>query len=193
MDLRRITEETHHDQRLDPAVEGLRRTARAVLPDGEVTDALRGRQLGHALHPALTDLPIGFWTGAWLLDLFGGRRSRPAADAFVGLGVLCALPTAATGLADWTRLPREEQRTGIVHLAANLTATFLYTASFLHRRRGQRIRGVVLGMAGAAAATAGGYLGGHLAFGAAGSDPGEASGNGHDAAYVPDAGLHHAS
>lgn len=193
MDLRRITEEIDHDERLDPAVDGLQRAAGAVLPEGEVTDALRGKPLGHALHPALTDLPIGFWTSAWLLDLLGGRRSRPAADAFVGLGVLCALPTAATGLADWTQLPREKQRSGVVHLAANVAATFLYTASFLHRRRDHRVRGVLLGMAGAAAATAGGYLGGHLAFGGADADPRQASGNGHDATYVPDPALHHAS
>ena len=193
MDLRRITEQIDHDERLDPAVEGLKRAAHAVLPEGEATDALRGKPLGHALHPALTDLPIGFWTSAWLLDLLGGRRSRPAADAFVGLGVVFALPTAATGLADWTQLPRDKQRSGIVHLAVNLGATFLYTASFLHRRRGHRVRGVLLGTAGAAAATTGAYLGGHIAFGGAEADPRPAGGNGHDATYVPDAALHHAS
>ena len=30
-----------------------------------------GRWAGHALHPALSDLPIGFWSGSLLLDLVG--------------------------------------------------------------------------------------------------------------------------
>ncbi len=51
-------------------------------------DLLTGRWLGHAVHPVLTDLPIGFWTSAFTLDLIGGRRSRAAAQRLVGLGVL---------------------------------------------------------------------------------------------------------
>src|SRR3954447_12122372 len=53
---------------------------------------LGGDWLGHPLHPMLTDLPIGFWTGSFLLDIFGGRKSRRASAAFVGLGVASAAP-----------------------------------------------------------------------------------------------------
>jgi nitrite reductase/ring-hydroxylating ferredoxin subunit/uncharacterized membrane protein len=116
------------------------------------------------LHPVLTDLPIGFWTSAFVLDLVGGRRARPAADALVGIGVAAALPTAATGLADWSDLDKAARRSGIVHAAANVAATTLYGLSFLARRRGHRAGGVVLGLVGAAAASAGGFLGGHLAY-----------------------------
>jgi nitrite reductase/ring-hydroxylating ferredoxin subunit/uncharacterized membrane protein len=136
----------------------------AVLPSGPVKDALHGVWLGHPLHPVLTDLPIGFWTSAVVLDLVGGRGARPAADALVGIGVAAALPTAATGLADWSDLDEPVRRAGIVHAAANVAATALYGLSFLARRRGQRARGVALGLAGAAAATAGGFLGGHLVY-----------------------------
>jgi nitrite reductase/ring-hydroxylating ferredoxin subunit len=82
----------------------------------------------------------------------------------VGLGVAAALPTAAAGLADWSDLNKPERRTGVVHAAANLVATALYGLSFLARRRGHRTGGVLLGLAGATAATAGGFLGGHLAY-----------------------------
>ena len=34
-----------------------------------------GRWLGHPLHPALSDLPIGFWAGSMLLDLINGDPS----------------------------------------------------------------------------------------------------------------------
>jgi len=129
-----------------------------------VKDALHGTWLGHPLHPSLTDLPIGFWTSAFVLDLIGGRRSQRAADALVGLGVLSALPTAAAGAADWSEMNESDKRAGLVHALTNITATSLYALSFVSRKRGRRATGVLLGMAGAATATAGGYLGGHLSF-----------------------------
>jgi nitrite reductase/ring-hydroxylating ferredoxin subunit/uncharacterized membrane protein len=149
---------------LDRLAGRLRTVVSAALPPGPVKDALHGVGLGHPLHPVLTDLPIGFWTSAWVLDLVGGRRARPAADALVGLGVVAALPTAAAGLADWSELFEPEQRTGTAHSLATATATVLYGASYLARRRGRRGGGIALGMAGAAAATVGGFLGGHLVY-----------------------------
>ena len=149
---------------LDRLAEPARRAVTALLGAGPVKDALQGAWLGHAAHPMLTDLPIGFWTSAFVLDLVGGRRSRGAADAFVGLGVVSAVPTAAAGLADWSELDAPERRRGLVHAVMNLLATVLYGMSFVERLRGRRRRGVMLGLAGASAATAGGYLGGHLVY-----------------------------
>jgi hypothetical protein len=45
----------------------VQRAVAAVLPRGPAKDALHGVSLGHPLHPLLTDLPIGFWTSAWVL------------------------------------------------------------------------------------------------------------------------------
>ena len=154
---------------LDRIADPLGRVADTVLADPKVDGLLRGEWLGHPVHPALSDLPIGFWTSAFVLDLCG-RRFRGAADLMVAAGVVTALPTAAAGLADWRQRDRGERRIGIVHAAANSLALFLYLTSLAHRRRGHRFRGLVLGMAGAAAATAGGYLGGALAFGASSQD-----------------------
>lgn len=131
----------------------------------EAQALLRGEWLGHPLHPALTDLPIGFWTSAWALDIVGGRRCATAATALVGLGVLSAVPTAAAGVADFVDMPREKQRVGVVHAACNLAATAAYAASFVARIRGRRGRGIAWGFLGAGVATIGGYLGGHLVFG----------------------------
>lgn len=122
------------------------------------------RWLGHSMHPPLTDLPIGFWTSAWLLDLVGGARSAPAARKLVGFGVLTALPTAAAGLGDLHYLDREHQRIGVVHAAANTVALVLFAMSWRKRGKGQRARGIALTWLGAIAATAGGALGGALAF-----------------------------
>src|SRR5699024_862921 len=67
-----------------------------------VKNTLTGTWLGHPLHPLLTDLPIGLWTGASFLDVFGGKKGAPAAQKLVGLGILAAIPTAATGESDWS-------------------------------------------------------------------------------------------
>jgi uncharacterized membrane protein len=139
------------------------RAVDVVLDDGR-KDLLRGRWLGHPVHPLFVALPIGSWLNASLLDLVGGRRSAPAADLLVGFGVVAALPTAATGVADWSDTTGEARRVGLVHAAANVAALGLLTSSWVARRRGRRLRGVALALAGNAAISVGGYLGGHLAY-----------------------------
>jgi nitrite reductase/ring-hydroxylating ferredoxin subunit/uncharacterized membrane protein len=164
MDPRNLGERLEGNEALDRFSRPVEQVVGKLIPRGRFKDTLHGVWLGHPLHPLLTDLPIGFWTSAFVLDLAGGRRARTAADTLVGLGVLTALPTAAAGVADWSELNQPERRTGLVHATANLTATALYGLSLLARRRGRRTTGVILGMAGATAATLGGFLGGHLTF-----------------------------
>lgn len=146
----------------DDVVEPVRRRVQAMIPPGPVKDAASGTALGHTLHPMLTDLPIGCWTSAMVLDLVGGRAARPAAQHLIGLGVLTALPAAATGAADWSDTSGTATRVGAAHAVSNTVALACYTASWMARRRGHHFRGVALGMLGAGAATVGGYLGGHL-------------------------------
>lgn len=178
MDVRKIGDQLEGEQRLDALVGPLNRFAASV--PSEIKRPLQGQTLGHPLHPMLTDLPIGFWTSAWVLDIVGGRRAARVATAMVGLGVVTAVPTAAAGLADWSELSERKQRAGVVHAVANLVATALYASSFVARCRGQRFRGVALGMAGASAATIGGYLGGHLVFGTQVPDDVPSSGDADD-------------
>jgi uncharacterized membrane protein len=149
---------------LDRLVDPLLAVAERLLADRPRDAVLTGEWLGHPVHPVLTDLPIGFWTSSFVLDFTGGRNRR-ASDVLVGLGLLSALPTMASGLADWRRRERRDQRIGVVHAVANTGAWLLYLLSLGHRVRGNRLRGVAFGLAGATAATVGGYLGGHLAFG----------------------------
>ena len=99
-----------------------------LLRPGPVVDALSGKALGHPAHPALVSAPIGCWTGALVADLAGEPR---AGRILTGLGVLSALPVAATGASDWADTTGAEQRVGVVHLGLNLAATVL-----LRRRRG---------------------------------------------------------
>lgn len=148
---------------LDGAVDVVDRLARPIVGRPPVRRLLGGRWLGHSLHPLMTDLPIGAWTSAMLLDLFGGRRAAPAATALVAFGVATAAPTAATGVSDWLVLDRRLQRVGVVHALTNDVATACYAASLVARLRGRRATGIKLGLVGGLVATVGGLLGGHLA------------------------------
>jgi len=148
-------------ERLVPVTKGIASLLGGAARPGSQT---RGASLGHALHPVLTDLPLGCWTSASLLDLFGGRNSRPAATMLVGAGALAAVPTAATGLADWTTLAGGDRRVGSVHALTNSAALVLYLASLRARLRGRHLQGVALALSGGGLAAGAGYLGGHLAM-----------------------------
>ncbi len=150
---------------LDLAVEALEGCSEG-LNGSPLGPVLAGDWLGHAVHPALTDLPIGFWTSASVVDLVGGHAGRPIARHLVGLGVLSAVPTVLTGLSEYSRLGAPgDRRVGAVHGLGNAVAIGCYVASWRDRRRGRNLRGIAWSVVGGSVATFTGYLGGHLAFG----------------------------
>ena len=73
---------------MDQPAEAVAKVVRDTVQAGAAKDALSGVWLGHALHPLLTDLPIGTYTSAVLLDWLGGKAGRTAADRLIGLGLL---------------------------------------------------------------------------------------------------------
>ena len=160
--------------RLDAVVARLARAERLDRVAGRVAGAVdrvrpaalvdSASWLGHPLHPALTDLPIGFWTSAWVFDLVGGPETRATAQTLIGLGVVSAVPTVVTGMSDWAGTTGEARRIGFVHGAVNSVGVVCYGASWLARRRGHHAAGVALGMVGATAATLAAYFGGHLVY-----------------------------
>src|SRR4051794_2048202 len=152
------TERLESASALDSVVNAVRPLADALVADPARRDALRGTWLGHALHPVLTDLPIGFWTSALALDLAGGPMARPAATRLVGLGLLTVGPTAVTGWAEWAATGQREQRVGVVHATANVVAVLLFASSWRARRRGDFARGKASGMLAASVLGLGGYL-----------------------------------
>jgi len=123
---------------------------------------LRSQLIGHALHPLLTDLPLGFWTAATALDVRGRPEDRAASRWLVGAGLAAAGPTALTGLAEWAPTGKEAQRVGALHGALNAAATGLYLVSFVARSRRRHGLGVATALAGATLTGVSGYLGGHL-------------------------------
>jgi nitrite reductase/ring-hydroxylating ferredoxin subunit len=144
---------------LDEIAEPLQDAVRA-LPQ-PVRNVLDGVWFGNPLHPALTDVPLGAWTAALVLDLAGSE----AADSALAVGILGAVPTALTGLNDWSHLKDDERRIGTVHALLNTIGLALNVASLVARRNGHRRLGRVLsGMAYAGTAFSA-HLGGHLSFG----------------------------
>src|SRR6478735_4121789 len=152
---------------LDQPAEAVAKWARGAIPKGPVKDVLSGVPLGHAGHPLMTDVPIGTWTSAAILDIVGGTQSQAAARRLIATGILASLPTAASGLNDWadtTPASDEVRRVGAVHGLLNVAALGLYAASLAARRAGNQGRGVALGLVGLGALGASGHLGGHLSY-----------------------------
>jgi nitrite reductase/ring-hydroxylating ferredoxin subunit/uncharacterized membrane protein len=147
---------------LDPAVSAVKKGVDRVIRPQWLRDVLHGVPIGHALHPLMILAPAGAWLSVAGLDLVPGTER--ASRLLVGAGVVSALPTAAAGFTDWSRLHAQQQRVGIVHSVANLLATGLYAASYVQRRRGKQLSGKLLGYAGLALISGGGYLGGHLSY-----------------------------
>ncbi len=142
------------------------RAVRGVLSPGAVKDALSGTWLGHALHPALTDVVIGSFLGAAALDLVGGEAGSAAGERLIMVGIAAYLPTAAAGASDWIdgESDTRVKRIGIVHAGANAAALWLNIGSLAARRRGARGTGALLSGLGAGVMMVGGYLGGHLSL-----------------------------
>jgi hypothetical protein len=158
----RAAEAIENAESIDPLVGRVNAAVRRLLPPGRLRDVLRGAPIGHPLHPVAILVPAGAWICSAVLDLIPG--SRRASQTLIGVGLLSALPAVSAGIADWSALDSKQQRVGVVHGTANLTAIALYSASYVMRRRGKMTAGKMLGFLGIAVFSASGYLGTHLAY-----------------------------
>jgi len=163
----RVLQALENAEPLDAPGQAIAKSARGAVGPGALKDAISGTWLGHALHPLLTDLVIGSFVSATVLDVIGGDSDGKAAERLIAVGIASYPPTALTGTSDWadTELadPRV-RRVGLAHAAANAAALGLYAASLKSRRGGNTARGKALGLAGSAALAAGGFLGAHMSY-----------------------------
>ena len=134
----------------------------------KIKNFLHGTWLGHPLHPVITDVPIGAWTAAAVLDgleLAGKIKYKAGADAAIALGLAGAVGSAVTGLTDWTGTTKKKRKIGLMHGILNLSATALYTTSLILRnRKGSRNTAITLAMFGYGVTAIAAYLGGHLVY-----------------------------
>ncbi len=151
-------------ERVDAPVAALGRIADRLLRSPPVVDGLRGTWAGHALHPLLTDFPLGAWMAASFLDLFGGGGDESGLASPRRLWPPGRRADRRAGLAEWQATNGVVRRVGVTHAAVNSTARLLYAGSWAARRRGAPQVGVALGLGGGVVAFVGGYLGGHLSL-----------------------------
>lgn len=168
-----VTEIIDRQDWIDPVADPLQNAiAGAFASQGEtgeaVEDFLHGKWLGHSLHSTLTDVPIGAWTVAAVLDVVeaktGDDKYAPGADAAIAIGLCGAASAAVTGLTDWHKTEGTAKRLGLIHGLLNISATALFASSLVMRKRNDRATGRTLGWLGYAIVSASAYLGGELVY-----------------------------
>src|SRR5260370_19146696 len=134
----------------------------------KIKDLLNGTWLGHPLHPVLTDVPLGTWTGMMMLDLVQLNNEDEgiarASDILLALGIAGATGAAVAGATDWSDLADTDRRVGMVHGLLNGSALLTNIAALVLRLTGKRPAGMALPTIGYLTSLCAAYLGGELAF-----------------------------
>lgn len=134
---------------------------------------LNGTWLGHPLHPAITDVPIGAWLLAvifdivWLVSPAATVWAARGAEVAVIVGILGAIGAAVTGLADWSDSYGAERTVGLYHAGLNSLALILFIISAALRlgaSNGASVATVVLDIVGLVSVLVAAYLGGDMVF-----------------------------
>jgi nitrite reductase/ring-hydroxylating ferredoxin subunit/uncharacterized membrane protein len=95
-----------------------------------VRDFLNGRWLGHPIHPALTDLPIGILLLVIVFDVLG----EPVAALFaLAFGILTMLAAAVAGFADYADTDGRARQRATLHSVLMIVALLGYLLSFFFR------------------------------------------------------------
>jgi nitrite reductase/ring-hydroxylating ferredoxin subunit/uncharacterized membrane protein len=132
-------------------------------PIGPIKDFLNGTWLGHPVHAALTDLPIGVMTVAIVLDVIG---QPVAADVAVLVGVLSIVATAVSGLADYADVDGTARSRATVHATVMTTALVIFLISLVIRAGNPVDRAVPIALLiiGYLVLTVGAEIGGDLVY-----------------------------
>ena len=134
-----------------------------LRPLGPVKDLLHGRWLGHPLHAAVTDIPIGTLLVAVVLDLAG---QRGAADIAVVATIVFMLAAAASGAADYVDTDGTARVRATVHSTLMVVALVLLVVSAVLRTddAADRTVPVALGIVAFLIVSAGAYVGGDVVY-----------------------------
>lgn len=128
-----------------------------------IKDLLHGRWLGHPLHSALTDLPIGVMTLVVVFDLLG---QPGAADVALIAGIVLMLLSAVSGAADYSDTDGTARMRATIHATLMVVALVVYVVSLAMRLGSpvDRTLPIVLSVVGYLVMTAGAYVGGDVAY-----------------------------
>lgn len=132
-------------------------------PIRPIKDFLNGTWLGHPLHAVLTDVPIGAFTLALVLDFFG---QQTGADIAILVGVLSMVAAAVVGFADYSDTDGVARTRATLHATVMVVALVVYIASLLMRAGAplDRTVPVALSWIGFLILSAGAFVGGDVVF-----------------------------
>jgi nitrite reductase/ring-hydroxylating ferredoxin subunit len=138
-------------------------------PIRPVKDFFNGTWLGHPVHAAITDIPIGALTVALVLDvvvILGVAGTGVGADVALLIGVLSMVAAAVVGLADYTDTDGTARMRATVHSVLMVVALVVFLFSLVIRAGNPADRTVafVLLLVGYLVVTAGAAVGGDLVF-----------------------------
>lgn len=133
---------------------------RPMLP---IRDFLNGTWLGHPVHSAVTDVPIGALGVSVILDL---ANQRGAADIALVLGILAMLAAAVTGAADYSDTDGSPRVRATIHSTLMVVALLVFLVSLLLRVGNpvDRTAPVVVSIIGFLILTAAAYVGGDVVY-----------------------------
>jgi nitrite reductase/ring-hydroxylating ferredoxin subunit/uncharacterized membrane protein len=128
-----------------------------------IKDLLNGTWLGHPVHSAATDLPIGALTVAIVLELVG---QHTAADIALVVAVVSIAGSVVTGLADYTDVDGTARMRATVHATVMLISLVLFVVSLLMRSGNPADRSLptILVLLGFATISLGAAIGGDLVY-----------------------------
>jgi nitrite reductase/ring-hydroxylating ferredoxin subunit/uncharacterized membrane protein YtjA (UPF0391 family) len=130
---------------------------------GPLKDLAHGRWLGHPLHGATTDIPIGALTATIVLDLL---NYRAAADVALVIGIVFLVLSAVTGAADYTDTDGTALVRATLHSVLMVVALVLYLVSLVVRSGNpdDRTAAVAISIVAYVVLTAGAYVGGDVVY-----------------------------
>ena len=162
---------------MDPTAEAVQGGVGAVYgvlgrPGRVLKNALHGTTvLGHPLHPAITDVPLGAWTVGVVADwlaIITHQVPTAAGDIALAVGTAAAVFASLSGYTDFHETDGHERRNALLHGLAMTTTFVIFAVSLALRWWGSEqfhLTAVVLASVGYVLGMAGSYVGGHLTFG----------------------------
>lgn len=134
-----------------------------LKPIPAIKDLLHGRWLGHPLHGALTDVPVGALTVSIVLDLVG---QPGAADVALVVGILGMLASALTGAADYVDTFGTTQTRATLHSTLMVVSLVVFLVSLAIRAGApaDRTPAIALSILAYLVLAAGAYVGGDVVY-----------------------------
>ena len=136
---------------------------------------LKGKWLGHPLHPILVHVPMAMWPSALIFDLLsrwnGNAMVRLSFYAII-FGLVTSLLAVPTGVVDWSGIKKEKPawKIGLYHMILNLLVALLFAINLGLRvqtfREATTVAGVplLLSILGTALLIGSAYLGGMMTY-----------------------------